>query len=80
MGHLVADAVGAPAERKLRKIAGADDDAALLVGEAEEVVGAQPRLHVLEGDVVDRLAAREGMVHVVEHRRRRRPDIELLRR
>ena len=49
-----------------------------LIGEAEEVIGAKPRLHVLEGDVVDRLAAREGMVHVGEHLFRRRPYVELV--
>ena len=34
---------------------------------AEQVVGAQPGLHVLEGDVVDRLAAREGVAEVGQH-------------
>ena len=78
--HLVADAVGAPAERQLGQVAGADHDAAVLVGEPEQVVGAQPGLHVLEGDVVDRLAAREGMAEVGEHLLRRRPDVDLRRR
>ena len=57
MAHMIADAVGAPTEREFGKIAGADDEAAFLVGEAEEVVGAQARLHVFVGDVVDRFAA-----------------------
>ena len=56
--HLVADAVGAPAQRELGEVAGAEHDAAAMVGEAEEVVGAQPRLDVLEGHVVDRLRRR----------------------
>jgi hypothetical protein len=43
VAHLVAHAVGAPAERQLGK-------AAALIGEAEEVVRPEPRLHVLEGD------------------------------
>ena len=60
--HLVADAVGAPAQRQFRQIAGADDDAVVLVGEPEQVVGAQARLHVLEGHVVDRLALAERVV------------------
>ena len=59
MAHLVADAVGRPAQRDLAKVAGADDEAAALVGEAEQIVGAKARLHVLEGDVVDRLALGE---------------------
>ena len=42
MAHLVADAVGRPAERDLGKVAGADDEAAALVGEAEQIVGAKP--------------------------------------
>jgi fructose/tagatose bisphosphate aldolase len=42
VAHLVADAVGAPAERELGQVAGAEHDAAALVGEAEQVVGAQP--------------------------------------
>ena len=60
VAHLVADAVGAPAERQLGEVAGADDEPAVLVGQAEQIVGAQARLHVLEGDVVDRLAAAKG--------------------
>ena len=62
--HLVADAVGAPAQRQLGQIAGAEHDAVVLVGQAEQVVGAQARLHVLERDVVDRLAAANGMADV----------------
>ena len=65
--HLVADAVGAPAQRELGEVAGAEHDAAAVVGEPEEVVGAQPGLHVLEGHVVDRLAVGERVVHVGEH-------------
>ena len=65
--HLVADAVGAPAQRELGQVAGADDEAAAVVGEAEEVVVAQPGLDVLEGDVVDLLAVGVGVVEVLEH-------------
>ena len=78
VAHLVADAIGAPAERQLGEVAGAEDEPAALVGEAEEVVGAQARLHVLEGDVVDRLAPREGVVHVGQHLPRGRADVDLV--
>ena len=78
MAHLVADAVGRPAQRDLAKVAGADDEAAVLVGEPEQIVGAKPRLHILEGDVVDRLALGEGVADVGEHLPRGRPDVDLL--
>ena len=78
--HLVADAVGAPAERELGQVAGADDDAAALVGGAEQVVGAQPGLDVLEGHVVDLLAAPERVAEVREHLGRGGADVELLPR
>ena len=58
VAHVVADAVGAPAERELRQVAGAEHERVALVGEAEEIIGAQARLHVLERDVVDRLRLR----------------------
>ena len=49
-----------------------------VVGQPEEVVGAQPGLDVLERHVVDRLAVGERVVHVVEHLPRGRADVELL--
>src|SRR3546814_11694322 len=52
----------------------------LPVGEPEQVIGAQPRLHVLAGGVVQRLAAREGMVHVGEHLVGGGADVDLLAR
>ena len=52
----------------------------MLVGEAEQVVGAQARLHVLEGDVVDRLALRERVAEVGQHLPRRRADVDLAAR
>ena len=64
MRHVIADAIGAPAERQLGKVAGADHQAAILVGEPEQIVRAQPGLDVLEGDVVDRLAARKRMAEI----------------
>ena len=52
VAHLVADAVGAPAQRQFGQVAGADHDAVVVVGEPEQIVGAQARLHILKGDVV----------------------------
>src|SRR5205085_12525080 len=42
--HLVADAVGAPAQRELGQVARADDDAAAVVREAEEVRSEERRV------------------------------------
>jgi hypothetical protein len=47
------------------------------VGEAEEMRGTLAGLHVLERDVVDRLAAGKGVVQVFEHLLRRRADVDL---
>ncbi len=58
VAHLVADAVRAPAERKLAEVAGAEHEAVVAAGEAEQIVGAEAGLDVLEGHVVHRLAAR----------------------
>ena len=77
--HLVADAVGAPAQRQLGEVAGAQHDPAALVGGAEQVVGAQPGLDVLERDVVHRLARRERVAQVLEHEPGGLGDVELLR-
>ena len=78
MRHLVADPVGAPPERQLGEVAGAEHDAAALVRRPEQVVGAQAGLHVLEGDVVDLLAPAERVPEVREHLGRRGADVELL--
>ena len=78
--HVIADAVGAPAQPQLGEIAGAHHHAVVLVGEAEQVIGAQPGLHVLEGDVVDLLALGEGMADVGQHLVGRRLDVDLGRR
>ena len=45
----------------------ADDQAALRVGRPEQIIGAQARLHVLESDVVDLLAAAERMADIGQH-------------
>ena len=76
--HLIADPVGAPAERQLGEVAGADHEPAVLVGEPEQIIGAQARLHVLEGDVVDFLVPAEGMADVLQHLRGRGADVEFL--
>jgi hypothetical protein len=39
---LVADAVGAPAERQLGEVAGSQHEAGALVGQAEQEVGLRP--------------------------------------
>ena len=52
----------------------------VVVGEPEQVVGAQARLHVLERHVVGGLAVREGMLEIGQHLAGGRPDVELLRR
>ena len=56
--HLVADAVGGPAERQLGQVAGAEHDPPVVVGQAEQVRGPLAGLDVLVGDVVLGLAAR----------------------
>ena len=58
MRHVIADAVGAPSERQLAQVAGADHQPAVEIGQAEQMAGALARLHVLEGDVVNALCPR----------------------
>ena len=76
--HVVADAVGRPAERELGEIARADDEAALLIGKAKKVAGALAGLHVLEGDVIDLFPLGEGMADVFQHLQARRTDVDFL--
>ena len=90
VGHLVAHPEGAPAQGELGEVPGAQDDAAAVVGDAEEEVGAQARLDVLEGDVVEVPLARSlgqdtgagvlavGVAHLGEHLGGGGPDVELL--
>ena len=78
--HLVADAVRAPAQRELGQVARADHEAALVVGEPEQVRGALAGLDVLERDVVDLLAARVRVLEVLEHLLGARADVDLARR
>ena len=67
MRHLIADAVGVPAQGQFGKIAGADDDAVVEIGQAKQVAGALAGLHVFEGDVVDGFAAGKGVIDVLKH-------------
>ena len=78
MAHLVAHAVRAPAQRQLGQVARAQHDAAQVVGQAEQVVGAQARLDVLEGDIVRGLTLAVGVADVGQHLRGRRADVDLL--
>ena len=78
VAHLVADPVGRPPQRQLGEVAGAEHDPAALVGDPEEIVGAQASLHVLEGDVVELLAPRIRMTHLGEHQLRGWPDVDLV--
>ena len=77
VAHLVADAIGAPAQGQFRQVAGADDEAAIVVGQTEQIVGAQAGLDVLERHVIDRLAPRIGVVEVLQHLLGGRADIDL---
>ena len=76
--HLVTHAVGAPAQGQLGEVARAEHDSPALVGDPEEVVGAQPGLDVLEGHVVDLLAGGERVAEVGEQLLRGGPDVDLL--
>ena len=80
VAHLVAHAVGAPAQRQLGQVARAQHDAAQMVGQAEQVVGAQARLDVFEGHVVGGLALSVGVADIGQHLRGCRTDVDLLER
>ena len=76
--HLVTHAVRAPAQRQLGQVARAQHDAAQVIGQAEQVVGAQAGLNVFEGHVVGGLALPVGVSDVGQHLRGRRADVDLL--
>src|SRR3546814_16767566 len=64
MAHMVANAVGEPAEREFREITGAEDEAAVLVRQAEQVISAQAGLHIFECDIKeDRKSTRLNSSH-----------------
>ena len=79
MRHLIADAIGAPAERELREIAGPHHDGVVEIGEAKQQRRAGAGLHILEGHVVDRLPLRIRMADLDQHLARDRRDVDLLR-
>ena len=58
--HVVADAVGHPAQRQLAQVARAQHQRVVQIGQAEQVRSPLARLHVLECHVVHRLAAAKG--------------------
>jgi len=78
--HMVADAVGGPAQGELAQVAGAEHDGLIQIRQAEEMRRALPCLDVFEGDVINRLAAGVGMPDVLEYLHARRPDIDLFPR
>lgn len=57
MAHMVADAIGAPAERQFAEITRADDKTLLFASQPEEKIRAQAGLDVLEIDIVNALTA-----------------------
>ena len=67
MAHMVADAIGGPAQRQFRQVPGPQHKGPVLIGQPEQIIGPQPRLHVLEGDVVHRLTLGVGVADVLEH-------------
>src|SRR5262245_18478763 len=56
MRNLVADAISTPAECQLGQVPSPDDNAVMVVGEAEQVVGTQTRLYILKRQIIYRLA------------------------
>lgn len=48
-----------------------------MIGEAEQIVGAQARLHVFEGNVIDGFAARVGVAEIGQNLLRRRTNVDL---
>src|SRR3546814_5552095 len=77
MAHMVANAGGAPAEREFREITGAEDEAAVLVRQAEQVISAQAGLHIFECDIKDGFAVGIGMTDIFEHSLGGRLDVDL---
>ena len=80
MAHLITHAIGAPAERQFGKVARSDDEALVVACQAEQVIGAKARLHILESNVVMLFPLGEGMVHIGEHLLCGGPDVDLFRR
>jgi hypothetical protein len=79
MAHVVAHAIGAPAQRQLAEIACADDEALVLPGKAEQVIGAKPSLHVFERHVMHRLSGSKRVADIFKHGRRSGANVDLTR-
>ena len=79
VGHVVADAVGAPAEGEFAQVARADDQGVSQIGDAEQVRGPLAGLDVFKGDIVDRLPLGKGVADILEHLHAARPDVDLVR-
>src|SRR5262249_17960870 len=67
MRHVIADAVGRPAERKLAQVGGAEDDSIVQVCQTKQVGRALAGLYVFKSDVVHRLALAKWVADVGEH-------------
>src|SRR5262245_17245991 len=78
MRHLIAYAVGAPAERQLRQITRPQHESIVEIGKSEQVICAKSSLHVFESHVIDRLTADERMPKIGQHLSCRWTNIELL--
>ena len=77
MRHVIANAISAPAQRRFREVACADHQRAFMVGRAEEIVGAQARLHVLECHIVLGASFSVRVAEIGQHALGRRADINL---
>src|ERR1019366_1842452 len=80
MRHVIADAVGAPAQCELAQAAGADHRPAAQFRQSKKVAGALARLHVLERDIVNFFAFGIGMPDVFEHLHATRPNVYFIGR
>src|SRR3546814_11350742 len=74
MAHMVANAVGAPAEREFREITGAEDAAAVLVRQPAPVIRAQAGLHIFECAIQEGFAVGLGLTDLFEPSLRGRFD------
>ncbi len=79
VGHVVADAVGAPAEGQFTQVARADDEGVSQIGDAEQMRRPLSGLDIFKGDVVDRFPLGIGMADILEHLHAARPDVDFVR-
>src|SRR3546814_8438331 len=71
------DVCSSDLEREFREITGAEDEAAVLVRQAEQVISAQAGLHIFECDIKDGFAVGIGMTDIFEHSLGGRLDVDL---